>query len=276
MPTPQPLPAPEAYRYSEVDTSNLLPGGGPSRPLFTYAHFWTGWRYVELDAKGQPVDPAEHFTGKGTGEWVPSIVKVPTVKGSGGAAHARDVQASVRRIVDKGGIAFLPGDKRLGKWADYLRVYKDAAGVQHFAELHERAVRLPNGGVRFEGSNEADYIAMLRHIRDNAIDPMHELAYDQLRQRQLAEIERLRELSATNGRGGAQLERMERQLAAWDAAWEREQARARAMTRAQSGAGEVEMELQPEPLDIDYTPAEQEARRARPRRQPRVPAAEGT
>lgn len=257
MATPQPLPAPEAYRHSEVDTSNLMPAGGPSRPLFAYAHFWQSWRYVETTADGKPVDPAEYFTGKGSGEWLPSIVKVPTVKGSGGAARDNDVAATLRRIAEKGGTAFPPRDKRLGKWADYLKVYRDATGTMHFAEAHERAVRLPNGGVRFEQADQADYVAMLRHIRDNAIDPMSDIAYDALRQRQLAEIERLRELSATSGRGGAALERAEKTLVAWDEAWAKEQARQAALAPEQQ-APEAEAEAMP--ADIDYTAAEQAAR----------------
>ena len=255
--TPQPLPAPQAYRANDLDLSGRLTGPLERRPIFTYAHYWHEWAYVETTADGVPVDAAQFGQGKGTGEWLPTLVKMPTMKGAGGAHTDRDIQATVTTIARKGGVAFLPGDRRLGKWADYLKVYLDAGGGQHFAEQFERAIRLPNGHIRFEPADPREYRAFLRHLRDSAVEPMAVQAYDAIRARAYTEIERLREASSIAGRGEAMLIRAEKVLAAMDEAWEREQA------RATGGASGVEMVAEASATEgIDYTEAERIARAA--------------
>jgi len=222
MPIPQPLPDPTPYESESIDMSDRLTGHIESRPLFVWAHFWQNWHYCETTDAGVPVDGEFHGLGKGTGEWLPAVTKMTILKGSGGAATDRDVQAAVRRAVDKGGTVFLPGDRRLGKWSKYQIPYKDMRGGLHFAEPFERATRLPSGAIRFEQRDPADARAFQRHLRDHAVEPMSPQAYADIRHRRLTEVERLREAGKPSA-----LERADRVLAAWDAAWERELARQR-------------------------------------------------
>jgi len=256
MAIPQPLPDPTPYESESVDMSDRLTGHIESRPLFIWAHFWQAWHYCETTDAGVPVDGEFHGLGKGTGEWLPAVTKIAIMKGSGGAATDRDIQAGVRRAVDKGGTVFLPGDRRLGRWSKYQIPYKDMRGGLHFAEPFERATRLPSGQIRFEQRDPADERAFRRHLRDHAVEPMSPQAYADIRQRRLTEVERLREAGKPSA-----LERADRLLAAWDAAWERELARQRTDAPAEELAPAMDLDL-----GAELTAAEQAIATTQPRR----------
>lgn len=224
MPTPQPLPAPTAYRASEVDDSDKLSQMRASHPRYIYAHYWTAWAYAETKQDGRPVPGEDFGRGLGVGCFVPTLHKIYVRKGLNGASTDSDVEAPVAAAARKGASVIRPGDQRLGQWADYLRIYRDRAGAVHYVEQTERAVRLPSGETVLR-PDEAAYHRFLLHVRDSGIvDPMSALAFEQLRTRLEAEIEYLREAATRTG-SSPQLERKSRMLAAVDAAWEAEQQR---------------------------------------------------
>lgn len=224
MPTPQPLPAPLAYRASEVDDSDKLSQMRSAHPRYVYAHYWTAWTYAETRPDGKPVPGEDFGKGLGVGCFVPSIHKIYVRKGLQGAQTDADIEAPIAAAQRKGATIIRPGDQRLGPWCDYLRIYRDKSGGIHYVEQTERAVRLPSGETVLR-PDEAAYHRFLLHLRDSGIvDPMSPLAYEQLRTRLEAELEYLREAATRTG-SSPQLERKARLLVAVDQAWEAEQQR---------------------------------------------------
>lgn len=259
MPTPQPLPAPQAYRQSDVDDSDRLSQMRASHPRYIYAHYWTSWAYAETKPDGKVVPGEDFGRGLGVGTFVPVLHKIYVRKGLQGASTDSDIEAPIAAAARKGATILRPGDPRLGPYADYLRIYRDKGGATHFVEQTERAVRLPSGETVLRADEQA-YHRFLLHVRDSGIvDPMSPLAYEQLRTRLEAEIEYLREAATRTG-SSPQLDRKTRMLAAVDAAWEQEQER-----QAQAGQG-VPVELEIAVVDAqpdELTPAEQALQRSK-------------
>ena len=258
MATPQPLPAPQAYRQSEVDHSDRLSQMRQSHPRYIYAHHWQAWAYTEVAETGKVIAGEELGRGLGRGEWVPVLHKIYVRKGLSGASTDTDVEAPIANAVRKGASVIRPGDQRLGTWADYLRIYRDMSGAIHYVEQTEQAVRLPSGETVLR-PNEQKYHAFVAHIRDaGVVDPMSPIAYEAIRTRMEAEIEYLREAATRTG-SSPQLERKLRILAAMDAAWAAEQDRQAGLA---GPAVELEVEIVDAPAE-ELTAAEQALARSK-------------
>lgn len=258
MATPQPLPAPQAYRQSEVDHSDRLSQMRQSHPRYIYAHHWQAWAYTEVAETGKVIAGEELGRGLGRGEWVPVLHKIYVRKGLSGASTDTDVEAPIANAVRKGASVIRPGDQRLGSWADYLRIYRDMSGAIHYVEQTEQAVRLPSGETVLR-PNEQKYHAFVAHIRDHGVvDPMSPIAYEAIRTRMEAEIEYLREAATRTG-SSPQLERKLRILAAMDAAWAAEQDRQAGLA---GPAVELEVEIVDAPAE-ELTAAEQALARSK-------------
>jgi len=258
MATPQPLPAPQAYRQSEVDHSDRLSQMRQSHPRYVYAHHWQAWAYTEVSESGKVIAGEDLGRGLGRGEWVPVLHKIYIRKGLSGASTDTDVEAPIANAIRKGASVIRPGDGRLGPWADYLRIYRDMSGAIHYVEQTEQAVRLPSGETVLR-PNEQKYHAFVAHIRDHGVvDPMSPIAYEAIRTRMEAEIEYLREAATRTG-SSPQLERKLRILAAMDQAWQAEQER-------QAGLAGPAVELEVEVVDApaeELTAAEQALARSK-------------
>ena len=258
MATPQPLPAPQAYRQSEVDHSDRLSQMRQSHPQYVYAHHWQAWAYTEVAESGKVIPGEELGRGLGRGEWIPVLHKIYIRKGLSGASTDTDVEAPIANAIRKGASVIRPGDQRLGPWADYLRIYRDMSGAIHYVEQTEQAVRLPSGETVLR-PNEQKYHAFVAHIRDHGVvDPMSPIAYEAIRTRMEAEIEYLREAATRTG-SSPQLERKLRILAAMDQAWQAEQER-------QAGLAGPAVELEVEVVDApaeELTAAEQALARSK-------------
>lgn len=258
MATPQPLPAPQAYRQSEVDHSDRLSQMRQSHPRYIYAHHWQAWAYTEVAETGKVIAGEELGRGLGRGEWVPVLHKIYVRKGLSGASTDTDVEAPIANAIRKGASVIRPGDQRLGSWADYLRIYRDMSGAIHYVEQTEQAVRLPSGETVLR-PNEQKYHAFVAHIRDHGVvDPMSPIAYEAIRTRMEAEIEYLREAATRTG-SSPQLERKLRILAAMDAAWQAEQDRQAGLA---GPAVELEVEIVDAPAE-ELTAAEQALARSK-------------
>jgi hypothetical protein len=241
MATPQPLPAPQAYRQSEVDHSDRLSNMRQSHPRYVYAHHWQSWAYTEITDGGKVVAGEDLGRGLGVGQWVPVLHKIYIRKGLSGASTNQDVEAPIANAIRKGATVIRAGDARLGPWADYLRIYRDMSGAVHYVEQTETAVRLPSGETVLR-PNEQKYHAFVAHIRDaGVVDPMSPIAYEAIRTKAEAELEYLREAATRTG-SSPQLERKSRILAAMDAAWAAEQER-------QAGLAGPGVELEVEVID---------------------------
>lgn len=258
MATPQPLPAPQAYRQSEVDHSDRLSQMRQSHPRYVYAHHWQSWAYTEINDAGKVIAGEDLGRGLGRGEWVPVLHKIYIRKGLSGASTDQDVEAPIANAIRKGATVIRPGDARLGSWADYLRIYRDMSGAVHYVEQTEQAVRLPSGETVLR-PNEQKYHAFVSHIRDaGVVDPMSPIAYEAIRTKAEAELEYLREAATRTG-SSPQLERKSRILAAMDAAWSAEMER-------QAGLSGPGVELEVEVIDApaaELTAAEAALARAK-------------
>lgn len=146
------------------------PDGTPEQhPRFLLTHHWLGWEFLG--------------DGKGGGEFLPRINRVPLIPGVDGVDDNLTPNKLIARLMGKGTTVWVNGDRALGPYAHFLGQYKirGSKGKAFVVRFAERANIMPGATpyTRFKTDEQA-WLKFRRHVRDHVLPPMTDIAYDQI------------------------------------------------------------------------------------------------